>query len=30
MDAKTAARETVESNAQALVGLSHRLHAHPS
>ena len=29
MDAKTAARETVESNAQSLVGLSHRVHAHP-
>ena len=29
MDAKTAARETVGSNAQTLVGLSHRVHAHP-
>ena len=26
---KTAARETVGSNAQTLVGLSHRVHAHP-
>ena len=29
MDAKTAARETVGVNAQTLVGLSHRVHAHP-
>jgi amidohydrolase len=29
MDAKTAARETVGQNAQTLVGLSHRVHAHP-
>ena len=29
MDAKTAARETVETNAQTLIGLSHRVHAHP-
>ena len=29
MDAKTAARETVEANAQTLIGLSHRVHAHP-
>jgi amidohydrolase len=29
MDAKTAARETVEANAPALIGLSHRVHAHP-
>ena len=29
MDAKTAARETIGSNAQTLVGLSHRVHAHP-
>jgi amidohydrolase len=29
MDAKTAARATVESSAQALIGLSHRVHAHP-
>jgi amidohydrolase len=29
MDAKTAARETVSVNAQTLVGLSHRVHAHP-
>src|SRR4051794_3495440 len=29
MDAKTAARETVGVNAQMLVGLSHRVHAHP-
>ena len=29
MDAKTAARETVGTNAQTLVGLSHRVHAHP-
>ena len=29
MDAKAAARETVGSNAQTLVGLSHRVHAHP-
>src|SRR6476660_3071467 len=28
-DAKQAARQTVDSNAQALVGLSHRIHAHP-
>jgi len=29
MDAKAAARETVESSAQSLIGLSHRVHAHP-
>ena len=29
MDAKTAARETVDTNAQTLIGLSHRVHAHP-
>ena len=29
MDEKSAARETIDSNAQTLVGLSHRLHAHP-
>ena len=29
MDPKTAARETIGSNAQTLVGLSHRVHAHP-
>ena len=29
MDAKAAARETVESSAQTLIGLSHRVHAHP-
>ncbi len=29
MDTKAAARETVESNEQTLVALSHRLHAHP-
>jgi amidohydrolase len=29
MDAKTAARETVGANEQTLVGLSHRVHAHP-
>ena len=29
MDAKAAARETVEINAQTLIGLSHRVHAHP-
>jgi amidohydrolase len=29
MDAKTAARETVGANSQTLVGLSHRVHAHP-
>ena len=29
MDAKSAARETIGSNAQTLVGLSHRVHAHP-
>src|SRR6476660_8244555 len=28
-DAKQAARQTVDSNAPALVGLSHRIHAHP-
>ncbi len=28
-DAKQAARQTVDANAQALVGLSHRIHAHP-
>ena len=29
MDTKAAARETVGANAQTLVGLSHRVHAHP-
>ena len=29
MDAKAAARETIGSNAQTLVGLSHRVHANP-
>src|ERR1700732_1884624 len=29
MDAKAAAREIVGSNAETLVGLSHRVHAHP-
>ncbi len=29
MDAKAAARQTIGSNAQTLVGLSHRVHAHP-
>ncbi|MGO9872767.1 MAG: M20 family metallopeptidase [Acidimicrobiia bacterium] len=29
MDAKAAARATVESSAQNLIGLSHRVHAHP-
>jgi amidohydrolase len=29
MDAKAAARKTIDSNAQTLVGLSHRVHAHP-
>ena len=29
MDEKAAARQTIDSNAQTLVGLSHRLHAHP-
>src|SRR5690349_14929663 len=29
MDEKGAARQTIDSNAQTLVGLSHRLHAHP-
>ncbi len=29
MDAKTAARETIGSSSQTLVGLSHRVHAHP-
>jgi amidohydrolase len=29
MDAKTAARATLDSNAETLVGLSHRVHAHP-
>jgi amidohydrolase len=29
MDAKTAARATVESTSQTLIGLSHRVHAHP-
>jgi amidohydrolase len=29
MDAKTAARETIGSNSQTLIGLSHRVHAHP-
>jgi len=29
MDAKTAARATIESTAQTLIGLSHRVHAHP-
>jgi amidohydrolase len=29
MDAKTAARQTVVANSQTLVGLSHRVHAHP-
>src|SRR6266550_4507463 len=29
MDEKTAARQTIGSSAQTLVGLSHRIHAHP-
>jgi len=29
MNEKAAARETIDSNAQTLVGLSHRVHAHP-
>ena len=29
MDAKTAARESVGTNAQTLISLSHRVHAHP-
>src|SRR6266480_7481392 len=29
MDQKAAARQTIGSNAQTLVGLSHRVHAHP-